>query len=203
MLRAQGNNKYFSQGVSEPKMHTYNLTIGKPERDTSDKAGIGIALERSDATGMICVKRIAADGSAAADGRLRVGDVILSVDGVITHGIGKELTNLIIGPEGTFVELVVEHATGQQDAIHIRRGAPQRDSSGVPIRQPYKSYQEQPYYLSVSDKEEANAEVAAKVAEMKRRILAKPDVSSATLSSEWVDHSAQKPQKFGVAQRGH
>jgi C-terminal processing protease CtpA/Prc len=52
-------------------------------------AGIGIALERSELSGVVSVKRISAEGSAAADGRLRPGDVILSVDGVQIAGIGQ------------------------------------------------------------------------------------------------------------------
>jgi len=99
MLQASGNNKYFSEGVTEPKMH--QLVRGGLERDMTDKAGIGIALERSETSGLVSVKRIAVDGSAAADGRLRPGDLILGVDGLQTSVIGSELTNLIIGPEGT------------------------------------------------------------------------------------------------------
>jgi hypothetical protein len=100
ILQASGNRKYFSEGVTEPKMHQVTLQ-GRRERDMTDKAGIGIALERSEATGLVTVKRLAMDGSAAADGRLRQGDLILAVDGFHTSVIGSELTNLIIGPEGT------------------------------------------------------------------------------------------------------
>ena len=78
---------------------------GQPERDLDKRAGIGIALERHEASGAVSVKRIAADGGAAADGRLRVADVILAVDGIPAVGVGQELTNLIIGPEGTYVHV--------------------------------------------------------------------------------------------------
>lgn len=100
ILQTSGNRKYFSEGVKEPKMHQVTLQ-GQRERDMTDKAGIGIALERSEATGLVTVKRLAMDGSAAADGRLRQGDLILAVDGFQTSVIGSELTSLIIGPEGT------------------------------------------------------------------------------------------------------
>jgi hypothetical protein len=102
MLRAHGGNKYFSRGAEPPKMHKFDRR-GLPERDMDKRAGIGIALERHGTTGAVSVKRIASDGGAAADGRLRVADIILAVDGIPTAGVGQELTNLIIGPEGTYV----------------------------------------------------------------------------------------------------
>jgi C-terminal processing protease CtpA/Prc len=101
MLQAHGCTKYFTKGVKPPKMHQFNRR-GQPERDMDKMAGVGIALERSEANGAVHVKRIAAEGSAAADGRLRIADAILAVDGIPTTGIGQELTNLIIGPEGTY-----------------------------------------------------------------------------------------------------
>jgi len=100
MLQAHANNKYFSQGVTEPKMHP-NMRGVHREPEMSEKAGVGIALERDDLTGIVSVKRIAADGSAALDGRLRIGDIIVAVDGLQTAVVGHELTNVIIGPEGT------------------------------------------------------------------------------------------------------
>jgi len=201
MLQAHGNSKYFSQGVGEPTMHQINRG-GLRERDMA-KAGVGIALQRDDHSGIINVKRIALDGSAAADGRLCVMDIILAVDGIATASIGQEVTSLIIGPEGTFVELVVEHVNGQQETIRIRRGAPQPqdDAPNLPY-QSYKTYDELPYYLSANDKEAARSEVSSRISEMRKRILSKPDVPCSTiLAMDLVDHGASAGANYGVSQR--
>mmetsp|Transcript_64679 Transcript_64679/g.104653 ORF Transcript_64679/g.104653 Transcript_64679/m.104653 type:complete len:510 (-) Transcript_64679:252-1781(-) len=203
MLQATGNGNYFSLGVGEPKMHPMNRG-GLRERDMANKAGIGIALQRDDYSGIIHVKRIAPEGSAAADGRLRVSDVILAVDGISTASIGQELTSLIIGPEGTFVELIVEHSSGQEETIRIRRGAPQQldDALNLPYHY-YKTDDELPYYLSATDKEVAKSEVSSRIAEMRKRILSRPDVpSSSILSLDLMDHGAMgSASNYGVAQR--
>lgn len=191
MLQATGSGNYFSQGVGEPKMHPMNRG-GLRERDMANKAGIGIALQRDDYSGIIHVKRIAPGGSAAVDGRLRVSDVILAVDGISTASIGQELTSLIIGPEGTFVELIVEHSSGQEETIRIRRGAPQQldDALNLPYHY-YKTDDELPYYLSAMDKKVAKSEVSSRIAEMRKRILFRPDVpSSNILSLSLMDHGA-------------
>jgi len=59
-----------------------------------------------------------------------------------------------------------------------------------------------PYYLSASDRENASIEVSSRIAEMRRRILEKPDTPSSTLlSMELLDHTADARATFGVARR--
>ena len=65
-----------------------------------------------------------------------------------------------------------------------------------------QSYQELPYYLSASDRENAAVEVSSRIAEMRKQILEKPDTpSSSILSMELLDHTADARGTFGVARR--
>jgi hypothetical protein len=67
---------------------------------------------------------------------------------------------------------------------------------------PCQSYKELPYYLSPSDRENASVEVSSRIAEMRKRILEKPNTpSSSILSMELLDHGADARTTFGVARR--
>ena len=66
----------------------------------------------------------------------------------------------------------------------------------------WQSYKEVPYYLSATDRENATIEVSGRIAEMRRRILEKPDTpSSSILSMELLDHTADARATFGVSRR--
>ena len=65
-----------------------------------------------------------------------------------------------------------------------------------------QSYKELPYYLSATDRENASVEVSSRIAEMRKRILEKPNTpSSSILSMELLDHGADARTTFGVARR--
>ena len=205
MMRNAGG-QYFSAGVSEPKMklptQTNTPSIGRSETGV---AGIGVALERNDVTGIVKVRRITPDGSAAADGRIRVDDTILAVDGINTAVLGNELTNLIIGPVGTFVEIVVEHSSGARETLIIRRGFVQKSEV---FQQPNHSHQEKSVNLSQHEKQEVQEEVASRIAEMRRRIIRTPQVSSAVLTDDLLDHRKMNGlhgnfEHYGVMENAH
>jgi len=165
LLKKEGSKKYFSKGTAAPKVRS---AVGQP--GFSEGVGIGIVLERRDADN-IYVKRIAPDGAAAQDGRLQIGDMLRFVDGVPTAGLSHEqLTSVIVGPEGTTVELVVER-NGQQEGLRIKRGG-NASSAARPYVEPVKlkTYQELPFYLSEQDKKAAASEVAARIAQMRKNV---------------------------------
>ena len=68
------------------------------------KAGVGLFFQEEKKE--LIVRNIVPGGSAAADGRIHSGDIIISVDGKSVEGQGIEtLRDCIIGSVGTFVEL--------------------------------------------------------------------------------------------------
>ena len=71
---------------------------------SSGKAGVGLFFKEEE-KGLI-VSNIVAGGSADANGSIKPGDIIISVDGKSVEGQGIEmLRDCIIGSIGTFVEL--------------------------------------------------------------------------------------------------
>ena len=48
---------------------------------------------------------------------------VLAVKCALKICMAQEVASLIIGPEGTYVELSVEHSTGERDMIRIKRGS--------------------------------------------------------------------------------
>jgi hypothetical protein len=75
-----------------------------PAKQSNDKAGVGIYFREE--YGALIVREIVPGGSAAANGAIKPGDIIISVDGRSVEGQGiKTLRDYIIGQVGTFVEL--------------------------------------------------------------------------------------------------
>ena len=71
---------------------------------SNGKAGVGLFFQEEKKE--LIVRNIVPGGSAAANGRIRPGDIIINVDGRSVEGQGIEtLRDCIIGNIGTFVEL--------------------------------------------------------------------------------------------------
>jgi hypothetical protein len=71
---------------------------------STGKAGVGLFFQEEKKE--LIVRNIVPGGSAAANGRIKPGDIIISVDGKSVEGQGIEtLRDCIIGDIGTFVEL--------------------------------------------------------------------------------------------------
>lgn len=71
---------------------------------SSGKAGVGLFFQEEKKE--LVVRNIVAGGSAEANGSIKPGDIIISVDGKSVEGQGIEtLRDCIIGSIGTFVEL--------------------------------------------------------------------------------------------------
>jgi hypothetical protein len=71
---------------------------------SSGKAGVGLFFQEEKKE--LIVRNIVAGGSAEANGSIKPGDIIISVDGKSVEGQGIEtLRDCIIGSIGTFVEL--------------------------------------------------------------------------------------------------
>jgi hypothetical protein len=78
---------------------------------TNGKAGVGLFFQEEKKE--LIVRNIVPGGSAAADGRIEAGDIIVSVDGKSVEGQGIEtLRDCIIGSVGTFVELTFRRLQG-------------------------------------------------------------------------------------------
>mmetsp|Transcript_26167 Transcript_26167/g.62437 ORF Transcript_26167/g.62437 Transcript_26167/m.62437 type:complete len:365 (-) Transcript_26167:318-1412(-) len=195
-LEEQGKEhpgKYFSRGVTAPRFNRYHdefnangtlMTGPSPPMSSDARAGIGIVLERSE-DGVVYIKRIAADGPAAREGTLQVGDVLLQVDGVPARGMGQELTNLIVGPPATVVALLIER-DGQLVQADVRRATPV--ASNVASSN-FKTYTELPFYISEADKSSAVSEAAKRVAEMRSKFLTRPESDSKTTATEMAKAS--------------
>ncbi|KAJ1485349.1 hypothetical protein T484DRAFT_1945677 [Baffinella frigidus] len=184
-LEEQGKEhpgKYFSRGVTAPRFNRYHdefnangtlMTGPSPPMSSDARAGIGIVLERSE-DGVVYIKRIAADGPAAREGTLQVGDVLLQVDGVPARGMGQELTNLIIERDGQLVQADVRRATPVASNVASSN---------------FKTYTELPFYISEADKSSAVSEAAKRVAEMRSKFLTRPESDSKTTATEMAKAS--------------
>jgi len=88
-------------------------------------AGVGITFDKVK-NNLALVQSILKDGSAWRDGRIKVGDEILKVDGrdilSFSHG---EVVDCILGPYGTQITLTVKHqGNGKAEEVHLVRGSP-------------------------------------------------------------------------------
>ena len=83
------------------------------------RAGLGIVVRGTD-DGIRILDTL--PGTAAADLGLVEGDLVVEVDGTPTAGIDLEdFIDLAVGPVGTDVQIVVEHANGQTEALTLDR----------------------------------------------------------------------------------
>jgi hypothetical protein len=93
-------------------------------------AGVGLFFVQR-INGTCIVDEIIPGSSVAADGRIRVGDMLLSVDGLPVSGKDlAEIRNMIVGPIGTKVSLELQRDKGirgmpQQIAVTLARAVPQ------------------------------------------------------------------------------
>ena len=90
-----------------------------PPAADGTQAGVGLFFQEEKKE--LIVRNIVPGGSAAANGRIRPGDIIISVDGKSVEGQGIEtLRDCIIGNIGTFVELsFIRPARSQTEAPTI------------------------------------------------------------------------------------
>lgn len=105
--------------------HTRYLTKNEYESQQNSLegrfTGIGVSIEQRN--NQIVVQQVFANSPAYLAG-LKLGDVIVSIDGKSTTGLATgDVGNLIRGPEGSTVTLVIQHAndTAQQTVTLTRR----------------------------------------------------------------------------------
>lgn len=95
--------------------------IGGRAMTQDDLQGVGIVLQPG-YQGETFISEIAPNGPAAVEGTLRVGDRIMSVDGVDTEREDmNEVVKLIRGRKGTFMEIVAKRGNMQM-LVRLRRG---------------------------------------------------------------------------------
>jgi len=84
---------------------------------SNGKVGVGLFFQEDKKE--LIVRNIVPGGSAAADGRIEAGDIIVSVDGKSVEGQGIEtLRDCIIGSVGTFVELTFRRLQGDGPTLY-------------------------------------------------------------------------------------
>ena len=145
-----------SEYLSVPPMSTESLPLGRRPLDhkaqqgfaasypsnsaraagSSRRAGIGMSFHLDTLTRNYVIKEVHPQGSAgqaAANGDLLVGDVLLAVNGLPCTGkLISEVIDLIIGPEGTEVQLTLKRkvaAENYQITLTLLRNRPLSSSS--------------------------------------------------------------------------
>ena len=90
-------------------------------------------IERFQEDGHIVVKSLIPGGAAEVDGRIQVGDLLLSVDGRGVGGMASEnVQRLIAGLPGSVVELgLIRPATEGSMLSTFRAGSPFHSNGGV------------------------------------------------------------------------
>jgi C-terminal processing protease CtpA/Prc len=76
------------------------------------QAGIGLTFLKA-APGGLPVKRVKEGGAAAAEGSIRPGELVVSIDGAELAALDKQaLARAMMGPEGSAAALMVAPAGG-------------------------------------------------------------------------------------------
>ena len=94
------------------------------EAEALDGSYVGIGVELDESSAMPVVSKVVADGPADHGG-LRLGDVLLEIDGRLTPGMtDDDLTNALRGEAGTQVIVTVQRAAaiGTRTSLTITRG---------------------------------------------------------------------------------
>eukprot|EP00802_Teleaulax_amphioxeia_P019476 Tamp_19711.p2 GENE.Tamp_19711~~Tamp_19711.p2 ORF type:complete len:142 (+),score=19.03 Tamp_19711:162-587(+) len=97
------------------------------ERTVAEKVGIGAYFQRSAAdNGGLSVKSLLPGSPAAKCGKIKVGDIILKVDGDDVYGKKlAELAEVLLGPTGSKVTLEFRDcAKGKEYKVVLERGIP-------------------------------------------------------------------------------
>jgi len=93
--------------------------------------GVGISLFRDQATGKVLISKFLPSGNA--QGQVEEGDELFAVDGMAVFGKGtEEIIDLIRGPPGTSVTLVLGMATSQPQKKTPPRGVAAEDYYSPP-----------------------------------------------------------------------
>eukprot|EP00277_Geminigera_cryophila_P017955 CAMPEP_0179447362 /NCGR_PEP_ID=MMETSP0799-20121207/31224_1 /TAXON_ID=46947 /ORGANISM="Geminigera cryophila, Strain CCMP2564" /LENGTH=144 /DNA_ID=CAMNT_0021238161 /DNA_START=66 /DNA_END=500 /DNA_ORIENTATION=+ len=96
-------------------------------RSVAEKVGIGAYFQRASAdTGGLSVKSLLPGSPAQKCGKIKVGDIVLKVDG--DNVFGKklaELAEVLLGPTGSKVTLEFRDGNTQKDySVVLERGIP-------------------------------------------------------------------------------
>ena len=86
----------------------------------SHRAFLGIRVGETNGNGVIVAS--VTPGGAAARGGMRVGDVIVSVDGMQTSTVGALSAALAELKPGQKVRVVVDHQNGAKTTLHVKLG---------------------------------------------------------------------------------
>ena len=99
--------------MSPTKIEAYVVdknSYGSP----SSMAGVGLLVEQEEGAEDVIVSKVTEGGAAAKDGRIRVGDKLISVDGRSIAGMQMpQIFKIVSGPVGSSVTLQLQRATNQ------------------------------------------------------------------------------------------
>ena len=96
-----------------------------------NRGSIGLLLEQHKVTGNVFIKNLMPGGPAQNDGRLRAGDRLLAVDGIIVNGVDlPRVFQMIKGAPGTEARLRIQRGTETRDNFVPNPGLPSFSSPG-------------------------------------------------------------------------
>jgi len=109
------------------EIHFADLSSGSGLRSVAEKVGIGAYFQRAatDSEGL-SVKSLLPGSPAQKCGKIKVGDIVLKVDGDNVYGKKlAELAEVLLGPTGSKVTLEFRDGNNQKNyTVILERGIP-------------------------------------------------------------------------------